>query len=62
MLRKYEVRWKETVILEMKAEVYADSEDQAIDIVQGGNASEETVNEFVDDYYEWSAERVDDEI
>ena len=61
MLKKYEVRWKETLILELKAEVYADSEDQAIDIVQGGNASEETVNEFVDDYYEWSAERVEEE-
>lgn len=61
MLKKYDVRWKETVIVEKKAEVYADSADQAIDMVQGGNASEETMNEVVDDYFEWQAERVYEE-
>lgn len=61
MLNKFEVRWKETVIVEKKAEVYAESEDQAIDMAQGGNASEETMNEVVDDYYEWQAERVYEE-
>lgn len=61
MKRKYEVRWKETVIVELKADVYADSEDQAIDIVQSGNASEDTINEAVDDYYDWQATMVTDD-
>jgi hypothetical protein len=61
MIKKYDVRWKETLIVEKKAEVYAESEDQAIDMVQSGNASEETMNEVVDDYYEWQSTIVTDD-
>ncbi len=60
MLKKFEVRWKETVIIEKKADVYADSEQQAIDIVDSGTDSE-TINEVVDDYYDWQATRIEEE-
>lgn len=64
MKRRYEVSWTERVARRMTVNIYAKSQQEAIELVREGSGyikeDEQVKDETIMDCYAWRAEREDD--
>jgi len=58
-MRYYEVTWTQTHTVKMKANIGANSEQEAIDQCASGHGDEDVVNDKIDRTRNWQAEEVE---